>query len=145
MGNKRVIWIVLAIAVAFICLGVIGVRTFVQAIYDARGCDWANIDNVEMHAKIDIPSVEGCDCNYTVADNVKRAVFTLDNATDLETYVREQQLKPAAHWPQQLKGMRDLSANGKLMTRTGKHYDSEYVVALEPASRKLWVHIHYKR
>ena len=145
MGSKRIILIAIAITVAFICLGIIGVRTFVHAVYTERGCDWSNIDNIEMHARIDIPSIEGCDCDYTVENNVKRAVFTLDKDTEMTAYATQQKLvfaKPP--FAAEFSEMPGFAANKPLLVREGKNYDSDYRVALDAPARKMWVYIRYK-
>lgn len=144
MGSRRVIWIAIAAAVAFICIGFIGVRTFVQAVYDGRDCDWANIDNIEMHARVDIPEIENCDCSYTVSDNVKRAVFTIDQNQDLEEYVRSQKLRAMPTQADQPSAGQGFDKN-RIYIREDSHEDSRYRLALDPASRKLWVQITYKR
>ena len=144
MDNKRVILIAIAVAVAFICLGVLGVRTYVQAIYDTRSCDWANIDNIEMHARIDIPKVENCDCSYTVSDNMKRAVFILEKSEDLNSFIEQQKLKAMQQPEDRIASVGSFDKN-TLYVREGNHQDSRYRLALDPASRKLWVQITYKR
>ena len=64
MTNIKTILIALTLTV-FLCMGVIlGLKMFTRSIYNQRTCDWANIDNIELHTQIDIPDILTYDCCY---------------------------------------------------------------------------------
>src|SRR5690606_41043401 len=54
----------------------------------------SNIDNIEMHARIDIPEIESCECEYDEIFNVKKSTFTLLADMDPEEYIRKNKLEP---------------------------------------------------
>tara|TARA_B110000037_G_scaffold1082_1_gene1186 strand:+ start:4568 stop:4933 length:366 start_codon:yes stop_codon:yes gene_type:complete len=43
---------------------IIGLRTLVMSIANQRTCEWANIDNIELNARIDVPLIIDSDCEY---------------------------------------------------------------------------------
>jgi hypothetical protein len=54
-----------------------------------RNCDSFNIDNVELHACIDIPAIINSDCNYDPTRTMKQAWFLIDTASvDMDYYLR---------------------------------------------------------
>ena len=54
---------------------VLGLRSLVISIANQRTCEWANIDNIEINAKINIPSIIDSDCVYLESINTKKAYF----------------------------------------------------------------------
>ncbi len=61
MNKTKIILLVVAIIVAMVSLGFMGLRAFTTKVMESRSCDWANIDNIEMRARIDIPVIDDCD------------------------------------------------------------------------------------
>ena len=55
-------------------------KTLVVSIANQRTCEWANIDNIEINAKINIPSIIDSDCEYLEAINTKKAYFEFNLA-----------------------------------------------------------------
>ncbi|MFA5849549.1 MAG: hypothetical protein WC833_06680 [Bacteroidales bacterium] len=85
----KIITITLASAIVLCGLFVLGFRGFTHLIYSQRGCEWANIDNIELHTHIDIPKIKGCDCEYKKELNTKIARFDIDRSkVDMERYIR---------------------------------------------------------
>lgn len=89
-------YILLGIA-GLILLGlafILGLRTLVVSIANQRTCEWANIDNIEVNARIDVPSIIDSDCEYLEAINTKKAYFEFDLADfDADRYIEVNKLK----------------------------------------------------
>jgi len=72
----------------------LGLRTFVISIANQRTCEWANIDNIEINAKINIPSIIDSDCVYLESINTKKAYFEFNLADfDADHYIEVNKLK----------------------------------------------------
>ena len=73
---------------------ILGLRTLVISIANQRTCEWANIDNIELNAKIDVPSIIDSDCVYLKAINTKKAYFEFNlNDFDADHYIEVNKLK----------------------------------------------------
>jgi hypothetical protein len=73
---------------------IIGLRTLVMSIANQRTCEWANIDNIELNARIDVPSIIDSDCEYLEVINTKKAYFEFDLADfDADRYIEVNKLK----------------------------------------------------
>lgn len=71
-----------------------GLRTLVVSIANQRTCEWANIDNIELNAKIDVPSIIDSDCMYLESINTKKAYFEFNlNDFDADHYIEVNKLK----------------------------------------------------
>ena len=147
MTRIRILLLSVAIAAALAGLGYMGVRTLSQQIYKARTCNWANIDNIEMHARIDIPKVESCECEYDEFFNVKKSSFTLSDDLNVEEYTLKNQLVPLRD--DSPKNVLEYAGNqilnqDKLFARQGFRRDEDqYEVLFDPSTRKLWVYLKY--
>jgi hypothetical protein len=73
---------------------ILGLRSLVVSIANQRTCEWANIDNIELNAKVDIPSILDSDCEYLDTINTKKAYFRFDQTHfDSDYYIEVNQLK----------------------------------------------------
>jgi len=73
---------------------IIGLRTLVMSIANQRTCEWANIDNIELNARIDVPSIIDSDCEYLEAINTKKAYFAFNLVDfDADRYIEVNKLK----------------------------------------------------
>ena len=73
---------------------ILGLRFLVISIADQRTCEWANIDNIELNAKIDIPSIISSDCAYLETITTKKAYFKFYLANfDANRYIEVNKLK----------------------------------------------------
>jgi hypothetical protein len=73
---------------------VLGLRSLVISIANQRTCEWANIDNIEINAKINIPSIIDSDCVYLKSINTKKAYFEFNLADfDGDRYIEDNKLK----------------------------------------------------
>ena len=59
---------------------VLGLRSLVISIANQRTCEWANIDNIEINAKINIPSIIDSDSVYLESINTKKEYFEFNLA-----------------------------------------------------------------
>lgn len=67
---------------------------FFHSVKNQRGCEWANIDNIEIHAHVNVPAVDSSDCLFDENENMKMAFFQLDTShLDPDDYVRKNLLK----------------------------------------------------
>ena len=80
--------LILGIALIF------GLKTLVVSIANQRTCEWANIDNIEINAKINIPSIIDSDCVYLESINTKKAYFEFNLADfDGDHYIEVNKFK----------------------------------------------------
>ncbi len=90
MSVRKILLLAAAIIAALICLGFIGVRLFTTAIYESDNCEWANIDNIELHALVDIPPTTDSDCRIDKVENAKYATFMIDlEEVDIDKYIAD--------------------------------------------------------
>ncbi len=77
-----------------VLVAILGLRTLVVSIVNQRTCEWANIDNIEINAKINIPSIISSDCVYLKSINTKKAYFEFNLADfDGDRYIEDNKLK----------------------------------------------------
>ena len=77
-----------------VLVAILGLRTFVISIANQRTCEWANIDNIEINAKINIPSIIDSDCVYLESINTKKAYFEFNLADfDGDHYIEVNKFK----------------------------------------------------
>jgi len=146
MTKTKILLLSLAIATVIGLMGFAGIQTLTQQIYDARSCEWANIDNIEMHARIDIPETESCQCEYDEATHEKKAAFSLAADLDVEAYARKNNLKPiAGDLPKHVATYAGIGTSEQdLFVRQDSYQDGEHCELLfDPSSRKLWVYLKY--
>lgn len=72
MKKISIITLIIVSLFAFIFFGF---KLFVTSIVNQRGCEFANIDNVEVNMGVDIPKVEISQCDYNVELKVKSVYF----------------------------------------------------------------------
>jgi hypothetical protein len=152
MPIKRKVTIIAVTAISLICiLAAFGFRALVSSIRHQRTCEWANIDNIELHAHLDVPKVIKWDCSYDKADNIKKASFTIDkNHVDLDEYIQNHRLlkvNSAAklEYDRFLRLEKDSLNGSEFFYRKGSGTDLEwYDVLLDKATGRLWVTMKYK-
>jgi hypothetical protein len=77
-----------------VLVAILGLRTLVVSIANQRTCEWANIDNIEINAKINIPSIIDSDCVYLESINTKKAYFEFNLADfDGDHYIEVNKFK----------------------------------------------------
>ena len=152
MEKTRIALLVVAIIAALGCLGFMGVGAFCDKIYKSRDCEFANIDNIEMHSRIDIPEIIDCDCRYDARVTAKKVTFTIDTAnTDLDAFVKSnrfEKLGPDQTLHQSLAFATDLKPdNDHLFYRSNENSHRPgrdlYRMVLNRETGKLWVYLQY--
>lgn len=85
--------LVLLILLFLVVSVVIGFILLTISIGDQRNCDWAIIDNVEIHAMINIPKISSSDCQYIEETKTKRTYFELNKEVlSISDYLKENNL-----------------------------------------------------
>jgi hypothetical protein len=134
-------------------LGFSGLRKFTHSIYQQRTCEWANIDNIEMHAEIDIPKIVTCDCEYKKDLNTKMARFDIDKKNvDMARYLERNNFKKlaamtgitSADFLKIENPPTDLSSTSDLYYTKGTYQGETWQTLLDNATGRLWVTIKYK-
>ena len=126
---------------------IIGLRTLVMSIANQRTCEWANIDNIELNARIDVPSILDSDCEYLEAINTKKAYFEFDLADfDADRYIEVNKLKKLNSKYPEIDFINFNSDSLKFdmlyyKSRNGKNSNS--YALFDKNKRQLWVSIQY--
>ena len=127
-----------------------GFKGFVNSIRNQRTCEWAIIDNIELHAHIDVPKVTKCDCDYDNISNTKKASFNIDkNNLKTDEYVQHYSLKELRSFTQLdhnefLNLNKEALVDSHLYYKTGISNGEEYAILFDELSGRLWVTIKYK-
>jgi hypothetical protein len=148
-ANKSVV--ITLISVLAVCTVVfLGYSSFVSSIRNQRTCEWANIDNIELHAHIDVPKVTTWDCDYEKAVNTKKAHFTIAQKDfDLNGYIQMYNLKELTSdskiaFDRFLHLKRDSVTSADYYYKKGYQDGEKWEVLLDKSTGKLWVTIQYK-
>ena len=151
MAIKRKTTIIILSFTLIICvLLFMGFRGFVNSIRDQRTCEWANIDNIELHAHIDVPKVTKSDCHYEEERNIKMASFTIDTANfDITRYIQNYQLtklntSAELQYGSFLKLDKESLVGSDLYFKKDSAGGERYKVLLDKATGRLWVSIEFK-
>ena len=89
---KRSVKILLITLITILLIGgtiVLGIFGLVKLIAIQRNCGWANIDNIEVNAHIDIPKVKSSNCKFIKEENIKIACFQIDTVNVDMNYYRQ--------------------------------------------------------
>jgi len=152
MINIKTILIALAFTV-LLCLGVlVAFKMFTRSIYHQRTCDWANIDNIELHTQIDIPDILTYDCYYKKELNTKMARFDLDlTKLDMTNYMYRNKFirltKPTDFFFDKFLKTNinadEFLSNSNLYYTYGSSRQEYWQALLDNVAGKLWVTIEY--
>lgn len=149
----KIILIVL-LAIGFLFTGAyFGIKNYTRSIYDQRSCEWSTIDNIEMHAEVDIPEVINSECRYVPERNRKMARFVIDRkSVNLDEYIPNNKLQKSIPLdslviddllkkPGDEKELRESSG---LYIREGSYKGETWIIILDRKTGKLWVTINYQ-
>lgn len=146
MRTKKVIIITICCVMAIICLGFVGLRSFVISIYQSQNCEWANIDNIEMRAMVDVPKIESSECEYDSIDKTKKAVFVLDKHLNIQEYIAKNKLTKLSE-AEKLASFdlipEEIEATETYYFREKTTERESYKILLDSKSRKLWIDLKY--
>jgi hypothetical protein len=126
---------------------IFGLRALVVSIANQRTCEWANIDNIELNAKIDIPSIIDSDCVYLESINTKKAYFEFNlNDFDADHYIEVNKLKTldSKHIGVDfLNFNRDSLKLDRLYYKSRNGKKSNSYVLFDKVKGQIWVSIQY--
>lgn len=149
MEKSRIALLVVSIIAALGCLGFMGVKAFCEKVFASRDCEWANIDNIEMHARIDIPATTDCECQYDNLTNTKKAVFSLEKDNLPDDYVLKNKLAKTdanaiavADFDFEKNPAR-FKASRSLYYREGKTSREDYKIIYDKDAGKIWVKLKF--
>lgn len=122
---KKLIIILLSITV-FIAFVYLGLNLLAKHIYNRTDCAIFNIDNIELRAHINIPSIDSQDCNCE--NNIKTSIFVFEADVDIEDYIQTNHF---------------VKENG-IYVNQGERADTKWRAVLNPQTLELAVTIEYK-
>lgn len=153
MSNSlKIVGVVLlsvAVGVVFI-LG--GFRLFVRTIYTQHSCDWANIDNVELHTRVNVPAITHDSCTYRKDINTKIARFDINKVkVDMKDYIRQNKFaalgnNAVGRLDHLLMAEADagLFSDHSLYLTSGSYKTETWQAMLDSTDARLWVVIRYQ-
>ncbi len=144
----KTVGFVAAIIVVFGLLAFGALYALVNGIKSQRDCEWANIDNVEFYAHVNIPYIHDSNCNFDPETNTKYAYFSVDKEkVDPDEYIELNQLvkvEPTAiSQTDFLDHNRDGLVSGDLYQKNCDEHESTAKVVFDKNSGGLWVTINY--
>ena len=150
LKHRKIVIITLSSLLILSVFTFFGFRSFVSSIQSQRNCEWANIDNIEMHAHIDIPKLIKWDCDYEEALNIKRASFTINQHNfDMDHYIESNELTKFTSDAMPGQGIflnleQDSLNNADLYIRNSLFNGEKADILLDKSTGKLWVTIQFK-
>ena len=145
MKLKNILILAVCFVIAVVCLGYIGIRSFTKNIYNSQNCEWANIDNIEMRAMVDIPKIESSKCNYDTISKTKKVLFVLDKELNTEDYISKNKLQKLVS-PKSLSSFNlkpeEITPETFYIREKTTEWES-YKILLDSKSRKLWIDLKY--
>ncbi|MBC7885520.1 MAG: hypothetical protein H7X99_08595 [Saprospiraceae bacterium] len=150
--NVKAIAITLTSVTILAGLGFLGFLKFTRSIHQQRSCEWANIDNIELHTGIDIPKILTSDCEYNKKLNTKTASFSIDTGNvDISKYILRNkfnkiQAMTGFGLEELLKNehIAGLKSTSGLYYAKGSSLGETWQSILENPTGKLWVTIKFK-
>ncbi|TAJ11647.1 hypothetical protein DMA11_16110 [Marinilabiliaceae bacterium JC017] len=145
----RVVLIVLGVILSLGLIVIFGLRAFAGSIRNQRTCEWANIDNIELHAHVDIPDITDSDCCYDAETNTKKAFFVLNkNELDVDRYIEFNELNKVdstteVEFNKFLNLDDDSKASTSLYYRKNSFKGESTFVLFDLMTSRLWVTIEY--
>ena len=118
--------IILSSIIVFIGFAYLGLNLLAKHIYNRTDCDRFNIDNIEMRAHINIPSIESQDCNCE--NNTKTSIFVFESDVNLEDYIQKN------HFVKE----------NEIYVNQGERVDTKWRAVLNLKTAELSVIIEYK-
>ena len=121
---------------------------FVRMIATQRGCEAFNIDNIEMHAKVDVLKIISSDCGYDESTLTKTAFFKVDLDKLKPNYITVNKFQPLEDFSE-IEGFtfirsEEINENSSNLYIKKHQYKGEKTIALfDETSGNLWVTINY--
>ncbi len=144
----KTIGVIAGIVLVFGLLAFGSLYALVTGIKGQRDCEWANIDNVEFYAHVNIPHIHDSNCNFDPQTNTKYAYFSVDkDKVDPEEYILVNKLEKVD--PSSISTADFLDHNkdgllaGDLYQKNCDEHESTAKVLFDKNSGGLWVTINY--
>lgn len=148
---KKIIIIILFF-LSLITLLFFGFKTFVISIKETRGCEFANIDNIEINVGIDVPEIEKSECNYDSIKKVKSVYFKLKKL-DTKKYISKNKFSKLDDLidlePESLQYfLSDISSINEnpnsIFIKSGSRKSNSHFVVYNALTNELWAVVHFK-
>jgi hypothetical protein len=148
---KKIIIIILFF-LSLITLLFFGFKTFVISIKETRGCEFANIDNIEINVGIDVPEIEKSECNYDSVKKVKSVYFKLKKL-DTKKYISKNKFSKLDDLidlePESLQYfLSDISSINEnpnsIFIKSGSRKSNSHFVVYNALTNELWAVVHFK-
>lgn len=143
----RITLIVLATFIGFAALGYFGLVFLSRSITKGRSCASFNIDNVEIHAEIDVPALVNDSCYCKAAEGIKQNRFRIHDEVRLANYITVNKLvvteEGEAPDTAGFLSPEQYHPDHRYFVRTGTYKDERWRILLDSNSRTLWVTIWY--
>ncbi|WP_320815547.1 hypothetical protein [Flavobacterium sp.] len=143
---------VLLILISIITLLFFGLKTFVTSIKDNRGCEFANIDNVEINVGVDIPKIESSECYYDSIQKVKSVYFKFQKL-DTQEYVLNNELTKLEDIldlePESMQyflaDVSSISENpNSIYIKSGNRKNNTHFAVYNALTNEFWAVVHFK-
>ncbi|MGB3947049.1 MAG: hypothetical protein WBM13_03625 [Bacteroidia bacterium] len=142
--------VITSLSIVILLVG--GIYIFTKFVYNNKSCDFMNIDNIELRANINIPSVTNCSCNYDKRKDEKNIVFDIDTTiVDLSNYVstwifKKIDLRKFTSFDDFLileHNRNDSNVESDFYFRQGSYKGNVYKMLLNRKSGRLWIFLKY--
>ena len=148
---KRIV-IILLVFLSFVALLFFGFKTFVTSTKDNRGCEFANIDNIEINVGVDIPKIESSECYYDSLQKVKSVYFKFQKL-DTQEYVLNNELTKLEDIldlePESMQYfLADLSSISEnpnsIYIKSGNRKNNTHFAVYNALTNEFWAVVHFK-
>lgn len=145
---KRYLKIILIVGA--ICLTLfVSLAFLVRSIANQRSCEWANIDNVELHAHVNIPPIVDSNCNYDELTNSKQVYFVFNKEkVNADIYIDSNNLNALENLDNidlnRFLNTQSLNSNMKFYYKEREHKGEKSFVLFNKSTQELWATIEYR-
>ena len=143
---------ILLVLISFVALLFFGFKTFVTSIKDNRGCEFANIDNIEINVGIDIPKIENSECYYDSIQKVKSVYFKFQKL-DVQDYIAKNKFEKLEDLvdlePESLQYfLADVSSitenPNSIYIKSGNRKNNTHFAVYNALTNEFWAVVHFK-
>lgn len=148
---KTIVTVLFAL-ISIIALLFFGFKTFVTSIKDNRGCEFANIDNIEINVGVDIPKIESSECYYDSVQKVKTVYFKFQKLENKE-YIAENKFEKLEDLvdlePESLQyflaDVSSISENpNSIYIKSGVKNNNTHFAVYNALTNEFWAVVHFK-
>lgn len=144
--------IALVVLVSVITLFLWGLKSFAISIKEQRGCEFANIDNIEINVGVNIPKIENSDCSYDAEQNVKSVYFKFKELNSKEYIIKNKLSKLNDLNDLEEKNMQyflsDISSitnnPNSIYIKSGNQRNNSHLAVYNAVTNEFWAVVHFK-